>query len=679
MRKGWLIGACLVAALALGAVGATFWTKGRATAEVERTFVSLRASGATATYGAVNFDLWSRALRVADISVTTPGDRPSTWKAASVVAEGVSPWSSDISASRLEFTGIESTLAFGSLVTMAQTAPSAVLQDFRMARAMPVMPPATDAVVRQAAWFATMQASTISIPTVTVAATLPATAPLVQPRGRPAAPASYPITYTYSNVKIDGLADGRMAQFNVGSVAIAGGPGAPMGRGTMLDLKVADIDMLPYFGLGLDRRKAVDGYYPVQGKFSAGTYSLAMPDGGTFECASISGDSIGIDPSKISHAKLADIFAAIGNMAPTAPPPQIAAAATTLANVYEGMSMSGFEMRGLRIKNQAIPQAFDIGIGAISMAQLKHGKLGEMRVDKIDTIGAGAGAGNAQPPFKLNAFALQGLDLAGIMRTTGRMLSPPPGQSPMPDAMLWLPMLAGFELNGLSMQDPQTRQPLDIEIFKASWGQFINGIPTSVRLLSKSKTPVSPTDPNMAILRDSGLRILDAQSDIGTAFDAAKTMFRVSPIEISVVGLGTVSGELTLGKVAPSAFSTAPGQFAAAAQNFQLDGLDLTIKDGGVLAFAQRGAGLAGPPDVAAQQAIGFLRQMLDDPAKPGVHEPLLQGLSRFLAKPGQTLALKARPKTPLSVAQLTLLLAQPVGGAGLLLEQLNIEAQVRP
>ena len=78
MRK-ILIGLVGISLLAAGGYfGANLWAKQRVEKEVEAAFAAIRSRGSSATYGAVRFDLASRTVSVADITVETP-TQPGRW------------------------------------------------------------------------------------------------------------------------------------------------------------------------------------------------------------------------------------------------------------------------------------------------------------------------------------------------------------------------------------------------------------------------------------------------------------------------------------------------------------------------------------------------------------------------------------------------------------------------
>lgn len=674
MRKAWLISALVAAVVGVGTVAAGFWLKSEVLAEVERTFAAMRAGGASATYGGSSFDLWSRELRLTDVAIAVTGDQPMQAKTASLVASGMSPWSGDISAQQLEVEGIDIKTSLGAVLAATYKSPRIVVQDFRLRRMPPVDPQVGTKALGSALLLSMIDAGSISIPTTMVTVVMPIPAATLAPRGTPAAPTNYSVDYTYANTRLKGVSDGRIALINVDSVGISSAAGGSNVRGAMKDIKASDIDVLPLLGVGLDRRQAVDGYYPVQGNFVTGAYTISLPDGGSFEIAGISGGGMGIDPAKFSHRKLFDIMA---DLAPGMPRAKLAAATIELVNFYEGFSLAGFEVRGFRIRVPGSPKGLDVGLDRMVMGQFKNGKLDEFRFEKFATSVPNGQGG--QSPVKIDLLSLRRLDLAGLMRTSGRLLTTLPGQPPAQDPMAFLTMLEGIEVQGLSMPDPKTRMPLQIDAMTLTWGQFINNIPTSIQLVSKFKTPVDPVDPNLRILRDNGLRFIEATSSFGTAFDARKETFRLAPVEMNFEGLGALSAEVTLGRVTPIAFSTTPGQFVAAAQQFELAGLQLRLNDAGALAIALRSAGGGRAQDLVVQDIVNGLRQALQDPSRPGANEATLQTLARFLNAPGQTLVLQSRPKSPISLTQVNSLLAQPGGGLNAVIEQLNIEVQVMP
>src|SRR5712675_2380511 len=71
-----------------GYFGFEFYVQQRVASDVEAAFADVRASGAKASHGKVSFDLWSRTIRVADISGESAAQPPVSVKIAQFMATG---------------------------------------------------------------------------------------------------------------------------------------------------------------------------------------------------------------------------------------------------------------------------------------------------------------------------------------------------------------------------------------------------------------------------------------------------------------------------------------------------------------------------------------------------------------------------------------------------------------
>src|SRR5947207_103352 len=107
--KKLLLGVVVLAVLAVGGYfGASFWAQARAEKEVEAAFGDMRASGMTATHGAVSFDLLKRTLVVADVALETKTVPVMKTRIGRVTAAGISPPSEGrVSVDRLALADVE--------------------------------------------------------------------------------------------------------------------------------------------------------------------------------------------------------------------------------------------------------------------------------------------------------------------------------------------------------------------------------------------------------------------------------------------------------------------------------------------------------------------------------------------------------------------------------------------
>jgi hypothetical protein len=694
MKKNILIGSGAIVALLGGlAFAGVQWAQTQALANVDNAFARLRAEGATASHGPVELDVWSRTLRIKDIAVATISP-PVSVTATEVKAAGINPWSPNgsFAAARLEVTGIETKGTIGGDgSTFNYKIPSAVVADVQQITP-PAEPAGTNATGTSAKWgaaFASFRANSVAIPTITVAATMPLPPP-APAEGRPVAPAApgmMKLNYTYLNLRFDGLDDGRIAKLAVDKLSFKSE--GDQVAGTFNDIRSADMDMLPYFGVGLARRKAENGYYKVQGKSTLGSLSMTMPEGGAFDVAGITSDGLGLDPAKISLPKMLEMLPLLNsfNGATAGTPPtsqQMTFIGGFLSDLYEGMQIANFELRGITMgaSKAVAPGASTPGnlrVDRIAVVGFEQGKLGSFRIEGV-AVDTPDGKGKTVP-FKLGVFSIKGLAVARMMRSIMALAAK--GGQPTPEDFHDFPsFIEAVEMANLSGVNPTTGDVLQIDRLAAQWGQFINGMPADGRLTLKGRIPVDAADPRMALLAITGLNVMDFTIDIGSAYNAAGKTLVFTPLEVSMVGLGGFTGQVTLKDVPAQAFSMAPGVFNSAALGFNFAAADLNIKDDGMIALGNmvlsgQAQGQGGAPAPALADIVGGMRQENATSRTPSAMAgAVLDGVIRYVAKPGQTLTLQLRPKVPISLLEIVAGAAAPEHVPALL-DQFTIKALV--
>jgi hypothetical protein len=344
------------------------------------------------------------------------------------------------------------------------------------------------------------------------------------------------------------------------------------------------------------------------------------------------------------------MMSTITAMPPQATPAQQQAFLGTIANIYEGIGFEGIDVRDIKVTfPKAGLQPVALTIGGMSMSRFVGGKLGEMRIDNVN--GGTRTPSGLMVPVKLGSFALQGFDIGKIMRVGIELTAASPGKlPPSPEkAFAMLSALEGIEVSDISMPDPRTGQTVQIDHLKASWGQFVNDLPSKIVLSFKGATPLNPNDPSTAALRSLGFQSLSFSSDMTTDWDAA-TRVGTGAFAADVMQLGAFSANVKLGNIPRSAFSVRPGQFQTILPDLEIGALQLKLRDNGLVKIA-RGA-LGGD---AQADPLATIKQALVDPSKPGGNLSLiLDGASKFLMNPGQTLSVSLKAKGRIPVSQFT-------------------------
>lgn len=646
MRKDVVVGLGL-AGLAAVAFGGYSYLNTRVLAEVEAAFAGLRANGVGATHGPVAVSLLSRRVEIAEV-VLKPVGNDGDVTIGKLTIDGVDTSSIDFAANRVELTNL-ATGNLGGMTPGGRTSlkvPSLIATGVRTSRSAPANDAAShDSVQRIMQFYSTLSAATVTAPVLAVTATM--TMPVAT-----AKPATQSTTFdtstTYTNLKLEGLRDGRIARASFEKATIAPDKGTMPFTGTIDGAVIADIDMMPIFGIGLTSRTPRDGYYPIQGKMTTGAYTIKMADGAEVTVGGFSASGMDVDPTKLSYGRLRDMMATFASVPPQPTPAQQQAIMSAVVNIYEGIRFDDISVRDMSITGpKAAPQTFTMAMGGMTMSRFSGGKLGEFRIDKVS--GTAGSPGGVSFPIKLGGFALQGFDLVKVMKF-GLEAAAAAGKTPPPEKVYGLlSSLDGFELTDIAAPDPRTGQMVQIDRLKASWGQFVGDLPTRLRLSFKGATPLNPSDPNTALLRQNGMRSVALTMDTTTDWDAASRL-ATGTTALDLDQLGGLSANISLGNVPRSAFSVRPGQLNAILPDIEIGPLQLKLQDKGMMKLV-RGA-LGGDPQA---DPLASLKQALIDPAKPASNlATLLDGASRFLAKPGQTLTLKLVPKARVAVGQFT-------------------------
>jgi hypothetical protein len=201
----------------------------------------------------------------------------------------------------------------------------------------------------------------------------------------------------------------------------------------------------------------------------------------------------------------------------------------------------------------------------------------------------------------------------------------------------------------ISAPDPRTGQTIQIDHIKANWGQFVNDIPVKIVLNFKGTMPLNPADASTAQLRNLGFQSLALSADLNTDWDAA-TRVGTGAFAFEAPQLGGLSTTVKLGNIPRSAFSIRPGQLNAIFPDLEIGAVQLKLRDNGLVKFVR--STLGGDPK---SDPLAAFKQALLDPSKPdGNLTAILDGASRFLAEPGQTLSISLQAKRKVPVSQFT-------------------------
>ena len=664
MRK-LLIGLLVVLVVGAGAIfGGLFWIQRTAEREVDVALDSWRASVGPASRGAVKYDLWTRTIEVSDLALQSkvaPADKVTM---ARVVAAGVGRAGT---ASRIDITSWESTSALPGLAAtvVSQKAPRITIEGYVGPSGPPRYVEVKSGVDMVRLWleqFAAVTAKSISVPSLSMTMTPTAA-------GRAGAPA--PTEYTYTNIELRDVRNGRVAEITSDGAVLQGGlAGHPFGKmtGEVGKMAIADFDVAPVLAF-LDPTKAKDaGYQRAYRKVSVGPYVIRFENGAGVRIDGLTAEDVGFNPSKLSLSDL--LF--IGEVSAPGVPPSPAQAQMILdkvASLYEGMHLGKAEMQGMSFN--MLPDSFRIA--SITLDRLENGRLGAFVMEGLD------GMTPQREPIKIGRFALKGFDIAGLFRAMMQLSTP--GRPPSPDQLTgMLKLLEGIDLEQIAVPDPRTGRTVQIDSFAASWGEFIGVIPSKARIVAKVSGPISLTDPEpLKTLAENGIFTMATNLDIGLAWSEGTGALTLAPATIDIGKLFAVSATATLGNVPRDIFSTDPNRVLMATSAVEVGPIELSLRDqGGLdLAAAQLAKSQGQPPQGARAMLSAMVAQNAQaaSQASPEL-QAVLEAIGRFVASNGETLTIRLTPRGRVPL-MLVLGAGQNPDAAAGLLSSFALEAKV--
>jgi hypothetical protein len=641
--KKILIG--VVAAIVIttgGFFGFEFYVQRRAASEVEAAFAQIRATGSKASHGKVSFDLLSRTITVADIaseSATQPSVRV---KIANFTALGVSqPDPTRFSADTIEATGIEVEASMGVQAGLRFTykAPQIAIKDFSgpAGAQRPLASPSAVDVYRFALeHFAAVTASSITAPSVAATVSMPG------------ASGAQVVDYTYSNVALRDIKDGRIAATTVDRASFTaniqqGGKTETIG-GEFAGMAAYDFDSTAMLAMLDPARANDDKYYRAHRQITVGAYTAAFPNGVRMRMDGMTVDDVGLRPSKLQFPRFMAMIESAPPPGTTPTPAQTRDMLEKMAGLYEGLHVGNAEIRGLTIETPGGP----LKLAAIRF-NLENGKIGEFAIEGLD-------ARSPKGPIKVGRFALKSLDIASLLRMSSQFSDP--SQKPSPDQLVGLfLLLEGAEIKGVVAPYKDSTTPVNVETLDLNWGQFVGPIPSKVRLTAKMTGPLDASDPEtFKMLVASGMHSAAINLDLGAAWAEGPHTFVLDPVMVELGGVLTASARLSLGNVPREMFSINPLQAAMMAAQIEAGTIELSLRDtGGVdLAVAQY-ARTQNVSRAAARQAIMENIKAASEKIVGGNPDAVaaVEALVRFVETPRQTLTLKLVPLGKVPALQL--------------------------
>lgn len=664
MRKV-LVG--LVVALIVGVggyFGVVYWAQYAAAREVDAVLDGWRASLGSATHGRIEFDLWTRTLKVHDVVVQSRTGPHPRIALGQVIASGI-----DLSgkAARVEIVDLEMSDALPGQpgVRLDQKAPRITLTGFSSRPMAPRKIASMFDMTRL--WleqFSAITAASIEIPSLTVTV-----APTAGVGRSPALSAEY----KYTDLALRDVRDGRFAEATVDGIVLRGSAGVPfnefkgeIGKATLLD---ADVGPVLAF-LDPSRPKSND-YQRVYRYLSMGPYTVRMGDGTTMSMDRIVAEDIGLRPSKLSLDDivfLTEVTASQGRAVNS--PAQLTMLMDKIAGIYEGIRLGKAELQGFTV-NSTKRDSFKIA--SMRIDRLENGRFAEFSFDGLNGKPA---FGN---PVSMGRVAVRGLDIATFLRVVSTQMAAPPAQPPSFDKIsALLSLIEGFEIKAVAIPDPKTGRMMQLDAFNAAWGQFVGGIPTRARVSTKFSAPISPLDPEpfIKMLVGAGVRALAIGADVGTSWTEAAQTLALEPATVEIGGVLALSLKASASNVSRDAFSTDPAKVMASAVLVDAGPIELSLRDLGLvdLIAAQTALSRGAGPETGRTlllENLALKKQALTHTSPDA--ETLFQAMERFVQGKGETLTVRLTPKGRVGLLQF--LDASKVDPVAAMLASFTVEA----
>jgi hypothetical protein len=634
---GGLLAAILIAAG--GYFGFEFYVHQRVAADIDAAFATVAASGGKASHGKISFDLWSRTVEVADISVESPVPTPVSVKIGQFTAIGTKTDPGRFSADRIAATNVEVT---GTLPAQARPqlnykAPRIDIANYAGPAAFPRPrdQSAPGDIFRLALeQFATVSAASIAVPSLSGHMTAGSGATLGD--------------YTYTNLAFRDIHGGKIASMTVDRVSFTAPVQSAAGKadkmsGEVADLAASDFDSASTLAIFDPARASDDKYYPAYGQMRFGAYTVSTDSGLKMRIDGMTVNDTGINPARLQYAKLIAVLDSMPPPGTTATPQQARELMDKAAALYQGFSIGNAELRGFTMD---LPQG-PFRLGAIKLGKLENGKLQEFALEGLE-------ARSPQGPVTLGRFALRTLDIAGLLRTAAQLGATP---KPSPEQLAGLLLLLeGTEIRNLTAPYKNTGKPVNIDTLTLGWGQFVGPIPTKANAALRMSGPVALTDPDpFNALAAAGMQSAAINLDLGAAWNEGTRSFALEPVTVELGGLMTAAARLSFANVPREVFSVNPLQVTIMAAQINVGALEIALRDNGGVDLAVQQ--YARKQNVSVDEAR---RTIIEDVRNKGTelaaNNPDAQAIAGaviyFIENPRGTLTVKLTPRDRVALVE---------------------------
>jgi hypothetical protein len=640
MRKILLIGAIAIAIAAgmpgNGSGAANFIEEGIESG-IRSIFADLRTAFGDARYGRVEFDLWKRGIAINDIMVRSTATPATTFRVGQIRVMGLSLSGGRIRADRVDIANLElaGALPVDFSPVIAQRAPTVTIEGFSIPASFRLKLSGTstlDMMRIALEQFVEIGATSIVMPTLVASLTPPSTAPA----------AMGAIEYTYSDLALRDIADGRIGRMTAGRTSITAG-GLAKVSGEIESMTASDIDTKPILAMFGSNRAGFDRYQRVYRDVVVGGYTIKLDTAGIIRIDSFTLDELAVKPSKFAIPELLAAVQTLSTANPSTAPEVAAGMVGSLADLYEGMRMGKFALRGFEMEMPDVR----FKLGSMQMNGFEDGRLSEFILEGFD------GRTPQNEPVSLGRFTLRGLNFTKLLRIAGELgISK---REPTPEQIAnFATFIEGIEMNDLVAPDNRTGQMVRVDSIGVSWGQFIGPVPSAARWFAKGAVPIAKDESGpMAALAEAGLRSLLINFDFGSGWNEATRSFAVGPLRLDLGNLFAASARITLNNVPRDIFSIDPLHVALAASTLEAGVVEFTFRDLGAVKVATaqfaKGAGLS--IEAARAKLVEDIRretkaQLQSTPEL----KPLVDAVVNSIEMPGSTFTLRLVPKGRVSL-----------------------------
>lgn len=648
----------LIGLIALAVLGAAGWfgfnlyVQHRATAEVEAAFEQMRSGGGKASHGKVAFELASRTLTVEDIDVEPGQHELAHVTIAKATAVGVRQADeARFSADSIEVAGLEVAITYAERAKMKANykAPQIIARDFSgpiHAAAAPPSGSMIDAYRFVLAQYATITASSITAPTITV--------DIDAGTGNTGSGA-----FVYSGVAIQNVNRGKVETTKTDRITYTldvSQPGRPdKMTGELSNFAAHDFDASA-LGAALDPQQANDdGFHGIYRRLSAGAYVMTSAQGMRARVDGFTVDGVAIQPAKFRPAEILALVPTDRSASPT--PAQSRDLIDKLAGFFEGFQIDKAEIGKVSVETPQGPA-----------------RLNAVKYDQNEFALEGFDAPTPQGPFRMERFALKSFKTASLLRWVTSLANP--GQPPSLARMLGLfGVFDGAEIKGVTAPYKTTKKLVTIDTLSVDWGQMLGSIPSKAHVLAKLVTPTDASDPKQLALIAGGLDKLAIDLNLGVAWTEQSNSFVLAPAALDIAGVAKAELRVALGNVPREIFSAEPAQVMGQAARVEAGAIELSLRDSGLtdLVVAQFARMQNVSRDAARQALVDSVKAQREQivSANPDAGAAV-DAIARFVETPGQALAIKLAPRAKAPLMQLMQLLQTDPQSA---LAQFRIEA----